>query len=76
MSKKTKMEQFDLNMEDVIVVFVRNDEIVEDINQKGRELLGYSKDGVVGKNWFDNFIPKTSREQESFFSSIAKRNIS
>jgi PAS domain S-box-containing protein len=64
MSKKTKMEQFDLNLEDVILVFVRNDEIVDDINKKGCELLGYFKDGVVGKNWFDNFIPQASREED------------
>jgi PAS domain S-box-containing protein len=63
MPEKMKIENIDLNLEDVIVVFVRNDEIVEDINQKGCELLEYSKDEVVGKNWFDNFIPKTSREK-------------
>ena len=64
MSEKTKKENVDLNLEDVIIVFVGNDEIVEDINQKGCELLGYSKNEVVGKNWFDNFIPEASREED------------
>ena len=43
MSEKMKIENIDLNLEDIIIVFVRNDEKVEDINQKGCELLEYSK---------------------------------
>ena len=62
MSEKKKIENIDLNLEDILIVFVRSDEIVADINQKGYELLGYPKDEVVGKNWFDNFIPQSIRE--------------
>jgi PAS domain S-box-containing protein len=66
MSEKTKIENIDLNLEDVITVFVRKDEIVVDINQKGCELLEYSKKDVVGKNWFDFFVPQGIREELRF----------
>ena len=29
------------------------------LNPKGAEILGYSVDEVIGKNWFDTFIPKS-----------------
>ena len=63
MSEKTKIENIDLNLEDIIIVFVRSDEIVVDINQKGCELLEYSKNEVVGKNWFNVFIPQSISEE-------------
>jgi len=28
------------------------------INKKGCEVLGYEEEEIVGKNWFDNFLPK------------------
>ena len=63
MSEKKKIENIDLNLEDIIIVFVRKDEVVADINQKGCTLLAYSKNEVVGKNWFDVFIPESNREE-------------
>lgn len=30
------------------------------INRKGREILGYEEEEIVGKNWFDVFVPKRS----------------
>ncbi|MFT3891072.1 MAG: PAS domain S-box protein [Anaerolineales bacterium] len=32
------------------------------INQKGCEILGYSNDEIVGKNWLKTFIPESMRE--------------
>ena len=63
MSEKNKTENIDLNLEDIIVVFVGKDEIVADINQKGCILLEYQKNEVVGKNWFDVFVPESDREE-------------
>jgi PAS domain S-box-containing protein len=64
MSKKVKKQKFSLNMEDLITVLVNADEIIEDINAKGCELLEYSKDEVLGENWFDIFIPEINREEQ------------
>jgi PAS domain S-box-containing protein len=63
MSEKKKNENFDLNLEDMMIVFVGSDEKVVDINQKGCELLDYTKNEVLGKNWFDKFIPQSIREE-------------
>ncbi len=63
MSEKKRNENFDLNSEDIMIVFVGSDEKVVDINQKVIDLLGYSKSEVVGKNWFDQFIPQKIREE-------------
>src|SRR3989339_1184483 len=63
MSQKNKMENFELNLQDLVVVFVRSNETVFDINQKGCEVLDYTKSEVVGKNWFDDFIPQDIKEE-------------
>jgi len=63
MSEEKRNENFDLNLEDIMIVFVGSDEKVVDINQKGIDFLGYSKSEVVGKNWFDQFIPQKIREE-------------
>ncbi len=64
MSKKVKKERFSLDMEDLLVVLVKVDETIEDINQKGCELLEYSKDEVLGKNMFDLLLPELNREEQ------------
>ena len=33
-------------------------QIVTLINSKGCEILGYSREEILGQNWFDNFIPQ------------------
>jgi PAS domain S-box-containing protein len=63
MSEKKVIENIDLSIEDLMVVFVGKDEIVVDVNQKACELLEYPKNEVVGKNWFDVFVPKSVREE-------------
>ncbi len=35
------------------------------INRKGAEILGYSKNYIIGKSWVDNFIPENSRKMVS-----------
>ncbi|MFP4185363.1 MAG: MASE3 domain-containing protein [Thermoplasmata archaeon] len=32
------------------------------INRRGCEILGRSKEDIVGKNWFENFVPEEDRE--------------
>jgi PAS domain S-box-containing protein len=63
MTEKRKIENFDFNLEDIVVVFVESNETVTNINQKGCLLLEYRENEVVGKNWFDNFIPQNIREE-------------
>lgn len=41
------------------------------INRKGREILGYEEEEIVGKNWFDVFVPERSRNEiRAVFSEL------
>lgn len=33
------------------------------INRRGCEILGYPEEEIVGKNWFDNFLPERVRDE-------------
>jgi len=47
-----------LDIAEVIVVAINTEGIVTLINRKGCEVLGFKEEEIVGKNWFDNFIPR------------------
>ena len=52
---------------DAFMIAIGSDEVVTDINKKACEILGYSKDEIWGKNWFDSFLPKAKREDARLF---------
>ena len=52
-----------LDIAGVIIVVIRPDETVELMNKKGCELLGYKKEEIEGKKWFDLFVPQDEREE-------------
>jgi len=52
-----------LDIARVIMVVVGADERVHLINKMGCEVLGYSEEEILGKNWFDNFLPERGREE-------------
>ena len=46
------------------------------INKKGCEMLGYREEEVLGKRWFDHFVPKRIRAQvENLFFELLKEEI-
>ena len=46
------------------------------INNKGCELLGYQENEILGKNWFDNFLPENVRiEVKDVFASLMRGEI-
>tara|TARA_R110001583_G_scaffold44966_2_gene142206 strand:+ start:17774 stop:21358 length:3585 start_codon:yes stop_codon:yes gene_type:complete len=56
-NEKNKAQQY-LNIAGVMLLSINTKGIVNLINPKGCEILGYSKDEIIGKNWFYNFLPK------------------
>jgi len=54
--------QMYLEVAGVMFVVLGADQTVRLINRKGCEILGYDEDEIVGKNWFDSFIPDPIRE--------------
>lgn len=66
-AEKTLREERDtaqqyLELAGVIFVAINKKGEVTLINQKGCEILGYNEKEIVGKKWFDNFIPKWLRD--------------
>jgi PAS domain S-box-containing protein len=46
----------------LIIVVIDSDQKVTYINKKCCEILGYKKEDILGKNWFDNFLPENLKE--------------
>lgn len=62
-----------LDIAHVMIVAVDNKGKVILINRFGAELLGYREEEIVGRNWFDNFIPYHDRKLvKRVFSQIIK----
>lgn len=46
------------------------------VNRKGSEVLGLSIDTIVGKNWFDSFIPKRNKKEIlSLFNKVMQGEV-
>ena len=55
----------------VIMVIIDTRGYVLDINRKGCSVLECAREEIIGKNWFDNFIPERIRDHvREIFSSI------
>jgi PAS domain S-box-containing protein len=52
-----------LDVAGVIFVVIDSDQRITLINKKGCELLEYEEEEILGKNWFDTFIPERMRDQ-------------
>jgi PAS domain S-box-containing protein len=52
-----------LDIAGVMLVAIDADQRVTLINRKGCEILGYSEYEIIGKNWFDVFLPDELREE-------------
>jgi PAS domain S-box-containing protein len=74
--EERKTAQNYLNIAEVILVVINIDQKVTFINKKGCEILGYSEDEIVSKNWFDNFIPEWQRDRvKECFTKLMAGNI-
>jgi PAS domain S-box-containing protein len=52
-----------LEIAGVILVVLNSDQTVQLINRKGCDVLGYEPVQIVGRNWFDSFVPEKDRER-------------
>ncbi len=50
-----------IDLAGVLFVAINDKEEVTLINQKGCEILGFKQEEIIGKNYFDTFIPERSR---------------
>lgn len=60
-----------LDIAEVMLVAIDAEQKITMMNRKGCELLGYEQSEVVGKNWFDSFLPERVRsEVKAVFKKI------
>jgi len=52
-----------LDVAGAMMVVIGADQRVRLINRKGCEVLGYAEEEIVGRNWFDNFVPERLRDK-------------
>ncbi len=73
--EKNKLQQY-LDIAGVVLVAIDADQKVILINRKGCQVLGYDEEDIVGKNWFDTFIPEEVRDKvKSAFAILMRGNI-
>ncbi|MBN2502948.1 MAG: diguanylate cyclase [Anaerolineales bacterium] len=72
LAEKDKIQQY-LDIARAIILTLDLNQNVTLINKRGCETLGCDKDKIIGKNWFDNFLPERIREdvQTYFYRLIA-----
>ncbi len=72
LAKAGDISQF-LDLVGVIIVVIDSDQKVSYINRKGCEILGYEKEDILGKNWFDIFLPeKTRNDIKEVFNGLMR----
>ena len=51
-----------LDVAGVMLLVLETDGRVSLINRKGAQMLGFTEEEIIGRNWFDSFIPERLRE--------------
>lgn len=59
--ERDRAQQY-LDVARVIFVLLDRNEKVQLINKKGCEILGYEEKAILGRNWFDHFLPENIRK--------------
>jgi PAS domain S-box-containing protein len=60
--EKNRIQSY-LDIAGVILLVIDADQKVSLVNKKGCEILGYNENEMIGKNWFDTFIPEKNRDE-------------
>jgi diguanylate cyclase len=61
-TERDRVQEY-LDVAGVMMVGIDHNERVTLINKKGCQILGVTKEDVIGRNWFENFVPMTIREK-------------
>jgi len=71
----SEISQF-LDLVGIIIVVIDADQKVSYINKKGCDILEYKKEDILGKNWFDSFLPNKIRHDiKTVFSKLMEGEI-
>lgn len=73
---KSDLAQCYLDIAAVMIIVINANQEVALINRKGCEILGYSEEEIIGKNWFDHFLPqKEIDEVKKVFDRLVTEEI-
>jgi len=71
LKKQMEENQLYLDVAGVMLLVINADETIKIINKKGCEILACDEEQLIGKNWFDKFIPKEKQKEiKSVFRKI------
>jgi PAS domain S-box-containing protein len=74
--KERDIAQQYLDVAGVIMLCIDVHGSVTLVNKRGCEVLGYEEGEIVGKNWFDNFLPERDRaEAREIFQAVLDERI-
>ncbi len=75
LTEEHKRAQEYLDVAAVMIVFIDAHQRVRLLNKKGFEILGYSEEQIIGKNWFETCIPDVKREniRMAFINMMAEQ---
>jgi len=63
LNNKKDMTQIYLDIAEVMILVIGENEEVNLINKKGCKILEYKHDEIIGRNWFEHFLPEEIREK-------------
>ena len=72
--KEHQLSDLFMSVSGVIVLTLNTQGAIVMINQQGAVLLGSDSESLIGKNWFDNFLPKENLDEaKAEFQKILKQ---
>ena len=76
LKKERDRAQRYLDIAGVMLVAINTNQEVILINRKGCEILGYKEEEIIGRNWFDHFIPERDRKSvKAVFAKLVAAEI-
>ncbi len=74
-NERNRAQQY-LDVAGVVFVAIEADQSVSMINKRGCQVLGYKEKEIIGKNWFDNFLPERVKEHVvEIFNQLMKGDL-
>lgn len=65
-----------LDISNVMFIALDKNGSVKLVNKKGCQVLGFTKENIIGKNWFDHFIPdRLKKETRTVFNQMMAEEI-
>lgn len=60
-AEREKVQKY-LDIAGVMLIVLGREGTIQLINRKGCEMLGYAEEEILGRNWFDMFLPESIRD--------------